>query len=433
MQMKIRSLLLASIAPLSTLLVVAIAAAAEPLPRAKPEAVGMSAARLARIDQKLKADIDNGRIPGAVVAIARNGKLVYLKAFGYQDKAAGVPMSTDTIFSIASMTKPMVAVGTMMLFEDGRMMIGDPVSKYLPELGKMPVAVARGNVAAGASIETVPAKRQMTIHDLLRHTSGLLYGGRGTTALHKLYPAGSVAAATGMTAAEFIDRIAALPLAYQPGTVWDYSLSMDVLGLVLEKASGAALGAYLKERIFTPLKMADTAFIVPPEKASRYARPLLVDPNSGAPQQMLDSTKPVRFECGGGCAVSTAGDYIRFAQMLLNGGTLEGVRILSPKTVEFMVADHLGPEIENNIVSTEPQRAGYGFGLGVAVRRQTGVASTIGSTGDYFWNGAFGTAFWVDPKEQLAVVMMLLAPGSLEIRQHYRQMLSSYVMQAIEK
>ena len=221
--------------------------------------------------------------------------------------------------------------------------------------------------------------------------------------------------------------------AYQPGAVWDYSLSMDVRGLVLEQASGATLGAYLNERVFAPLKMTDTGFILPPGKASRYARALPIDPNTGAPQLMLDSTKPVKFECGGGCAVSTAGDYVRFAQMLLNGGTLDGVRILSPKTVEFMVADHLGPEVENNIVSTEPQRGGYGFGLGVAVRRQTGVASTIGSTGDYFWNGAFGTAFWVDPKEQLAVVMMLLAPGSLETRQHYRQVLSSYVMQAIEK
>jgi len=393
----------------------------------------MSSARLARIDQKLKADVDGGRIPGAVVAIARNGKLVYFKAFGYQDMAAGLPMTTESIFNIASMTKPMVSVGTMMLFEDGRMMIGDPVSKYIPALGKMPVAIARGNVAAGAMMETVPAKRQMTIQDLMRHTSGLLYGGRGTTALHKLYPPSSGSSGTGMTGAEFIDKLAALPLAYQPGTVWDYSLSVDVLGLVLEKASGTTLGAYLQERIFAPLKMVDTGFIVPPEKASRYAQPLPIDPSSGAPQAMIDLTKPLKFECGGGCAVSTAGDYIRFAQMLLNGGTLDGARILSPKTVEFMVADHLGPEIENNITVTEAQRAGYGFGLGVAVRRQTGVASTIGSTGDYFWNGAYGTAFWVDPKEQLAVVMMMLAPGSLATRQHYRQVLSSYVIQAIER
>lgn len=409
------------------------AVAADPLPRAEPEAVSMLSARLARIDQKLKADVDSGRIPGAVVAIARNGKLVYFKAFGYQDKAAGLPMTTDSIFSLGSMTKPMVSVGTMILFEDGRIMVGDPVSKYLPALGKMPVAAARGNVAAGAAMETVPAKRQMTIQDLMRHTSGLLYGGRGTTALHKLYPASSVATVNEMTGPELIDKLAALPLAYQPGAVWDYSLATDVLGLVVEKASGATLGGYLRERLFAPLNMTDTSFLVPPDKVSRYARPLPNDPISGMPQRMLDSTKPVKFDCGGTCAVSTAGDYIRFAQMLLNGGTLDGVRILGPKTVAFMVSDHLGPEVENNVANAEPHRAGYGFGLGVAVRRQTGVATTIGSTGDYFWNSAFGTSFWVDPKEQLAVVFMMLAPGSLEIRQHYRQVLSSYVIQAIEK
>lgn len=419
----------------AALLAVALPAlAADPLPRAEPESVSMSSTRLARIDQTLKSDIDSGRIPGVVVAVARNGKLVYFKAFGYQDKAAGVPMTTDSIFSIASMTKPLAAVATMALFEDGRLMIGDPVSKYLPALGNMRVALARGDVAAGSTIETVPAKRQMTIQDLMRHTSGLLYGGRGTTVLHKMYPAGSVPAALEMTGDEFIKRISALPLAYQPGTVWDYSLSMDVLGLVVEKASGATLGEYLRERVFAPLKMSDSGFLVPPSKVSRYARSLPIDPDSGKPQPLyLDSTQPTKFECAGGCAVSTAGDYVRFAQMLLNGGTLDGVRILGPRTVGFMVADHLGPEIENNIASVEPQRAGYGFGLGFAVRRQLGGASTIGSPGDYFWNGASGTTFWVDPKEQLVVVFMMLAPGSLPTRQHYRQLLSSYVMQAIER
>jgi CubicO group peptidase (beta-lactamase class C family) len=411
-----------------------IASPSDPLPRADPETVGMSSARLQRIDDRFKADVENGRIPGAVVAIARQGKLVYFKPFGYRDKAGGSPMTTDAILSIASMTKPFVSVGTMMLFEDGRLTLGDPVAKYIPQLGKMTVATARGNVAPGTQLETVAQQRPMTVQDLLRHTSGLLYGGRGTTPLHKQYPTSSTAVGLGMTQTEFIDKLATLPLAYQPGTVWDYSLATDVLGVVVENIAGEPLGRMLSSRLFVPLKMTDTGFLVPPEKASRYARPLPLNPITGSPQPMpLDATKPTKFECGGACGVSTAGDYLRFAQMLLNEGTLDGVRVLAPRTVQYMVIDHLGAEIENNVQSVEPQRAGYGFGLGFAVRRESGVASTVGSPGDYFWNGVFGTAFWVDPKAQLVAVLMMQAPGSLEIRQQYRQLLSAFVYQAIER
>jgi CubicO group peptidase (beta-lactamase class C family) len=237
-----------------------------------------------------------------------------------------------------------------------------------------------------------------------------------------------------MTQAEFIDKLAALPLAHQPGTVWDYSLATDVLGIVVENVAGASLGSMLSSNLFVPLGMPDTGFIVPPEKASRYAKPLPLNPITGSPQPMpMEATKPTKFECGGGCGVSTAGDYLRFGQMLLNEGSLDGVRILGPRTVQYMTTDHLGAEIENNVHSIEPQRAGYGFGLGFAVRRQPGVASTVGSAGDYFWNGAFGTAFWVDPKEQLVVVLMMQAPGSLEIRQQSRLLLSAFVYQAIER
>jgi len=408
--------------------------ASDPLPRADPESVGMSSARLQRIDDRLKADVETGLIPGAVVAIARRGKLVYFKPFGYRDKAAGSPMTSDAIFSIASMTKPLVSVGTMMLFEEGTLALGDPVAKHIPQLGKMPVAKARGNVAVGAQLETVAQQRPMTVQDLLRHTSGLLYGGRGSTSLHKLYPASSTAVGLGMTQAEFIDKLAALPLAYQPGTVWDYSLATDVLGIVVENVAGASLGSMLRSKLFVPLGMPDTGFVVPQEKASRYAKPLPLNPITGSPQSMpMDATKPTKFECGGACGVSTAGDYLRFGQMLLNEGSLDGVRILGSRTVRYMTTDHLGGEIENNVQSIEPQRAGYGFGLGFAVRNQPGVAATVGSAGDYFWNGAFGTAFWVDPEEQLVVVLMMQAPGSLEIRQQYRLLLNAFVYQAIEQ
>jgi CubicO group peptidase (beta-lactamase class C family) len=192
------------------------------------------------------------------------------------------------------------------------------------------------------------------------------------------------------------------------------------------------IGATLSQQITELVREGETGFLVPPEKAERYARALPLDPISGTPQSMLDSTKTLEFECGGACAVSTARDYVRFAQMLLNGGILDGSRVLGRKTVEFMTADHLGPEIENNIASIEPHRAGYGFGLGVAVRRQAGMASTIGSSGDYFWNGAFGTSFWVDPKEELVAVVMMHAPGNPEVRQDVRQAVSSFVLQAIE-
>ena len=425
--MHVRAWIVASIALAVTFPVLA----ADPLPRAKPEAVGMSSARLARIGQVLRADIDKGRIPGAVVAIARKGKLVYFEAFGHLDKEAGTRMTTDAIFSIASMTKPIVGVGALMLYEDGALLINDPVSRYLPQIGKMPVAVMRQDSAGQTVVETVPVTRPMLIHDLMRHTSGLIYGGRGTTAVHKMYPASSGTSGTTMTGAEFLDRLGAIPLMYQPGTTWEYGLSIDVLGLVVERVSGQSLGRYLRERLFTPLGMTDTGFIVPADKLKRYAKALPNDPETGKPQTVLDSTRPLKFECGGGCAVSTAADYIRFAQMLQNRGSLGKVRILAPRTVEYMTADHMGPEIQNNVARTASTLEGFGFGLTVAVRRQTGIAGIMGAPGDFTWGGAYGTNFWVDPKDELAVVFMAHAPG--EIRTHYRQLISAFVLQSFNK
>src|SRR5262252_9018235 len=226
--------------------------AEDPLPRAKPEDVGLSSERLARIDSVLKADIDAGRIPGAVIAIARHGKLVKLDAYGFRDKEAKVAMTTDSIFNIASMTKPMTTVGALMLYEQGKLLIDDPLSKYFPKFASMRVAV-RDNGEPVA--ETAPANRQITMQDLMRHTSGLIYGGRGTTLVHKMYPAGSSDAANNYDGAAFLEKLSSLPLLYQPATVWDYGFGLDVLGLTIEKISGQSLGQYLQANLFAPLGM----------------------------------------------------------------------------------------------------------------------------------------------------------------------------------
>jgi CubicO group peptidase (beta-lactamase class C family) len=414
-----------SFAILSTALCVA-ASAADPLPRAKPESVGMSSVRLARIGEVLKADVDKGRLPGAVVAVARNGKLVYYEAIGWRDKEANAPMPKDAIFSIASMTKPMSSVALMQLFEEGKVLVSDPVGKHLPMLANMRVAPDHEKPG-----ETVPAVRQMTVQDILRHTSGLLYGGRGTSALHKMYPPSSGLSGTNMTSEEFLAKLGGVPLAYQPGTVWDYSLATDVVGLTVEAARGRKLGEVLGERIWKPLGMVDTSFTIPAEKHNRYARWFAIDPGTGKPDYVLNLTQPLKFECGGGCGASTAGDYVRFAQMLLDKGSLGGAHILSKKTVEYMTSDHIGPEVNNRITATVPYLNGYGFGLGFAVRRQDGMGGAVGSAGEFTWSGAYGTYFWVDPKEHLVVVVMSHAPASY--RSSLRPLVSALVYQAIDR
>ena len=399
----------------------------DPLPRAKPEEVGLSSERLARIAETLKADIAAGRTPGAVIAIARHGKLVALDAYGWRDKAANIPMTTDTIFNIASMTKPMTAVGGLMLYEQGKLLIDDPLSKYFPKFANMRVAV-RDNGEPTA--ETVPANRQITIQDLMRHTSGIIYGGRGNTVVHKMYPAGSGDASSNYDGAAFMDKLATLPLLYQPGTVWDYGFGLDVLGLTIEKISGQPLGQYLQANLFAPLGMTDTGFSISPEKAARYAKPLAADPDTGKPQaRSPELTQPLKFECGGGCAASTASDYLRFAMMLMNGGRSGEARLLGPRTVAYMLSDQLGPDIKNLVGNADPTRADYGFGLGLAVRTTPGVVRMMGSVGQFSWPGASGTDWWVDPKEELAVVYLSAAPGP--IRWHYRQKINALVYQAI--
>jgi CubicO group peptidase (beta-lactamase class C family) len=356
---------------------------ADQLPTATPESVGLSPARLDRIAQAIKADVGRNRTPGAVIAIARRGKLVYHEAFGYLDPAAGTPMPKDAIFVLASMTKPMAAVAALMLNEQGDLLLNDPIGNYLPALRDRRVAKTGGGTEA--------ARRQPTLQDMMRHTAGVTYGNQGTTELHKRYPNGGIA--DTMTGAEFLDALGALPLHYQPGTKWDYSFGLDVTGLAVEAVAKKSLGQFLQERLFAPLGMADTSFTVPAAKAGRIARPLASDPETGRPPTFREPTKPWKFESGGGCAQGTALDYMRFAMMLMNNGTWEGTRILSRKSVEFMTSDQLGAEVDVSRLHdfAVEHIAGFGFGLGVAVRRQTGVAGVPGTPGELQWSGAPGT------------------------------------------
>jgi CubicO group peptidase (beta-lactamase class C family) len=400
----------------------------DPLPRARPEDVGLSSERLAEIAKVINADVEKGRLPGAVIAIARKGKLVYFEALGFRDKTAGIAMTKDTIFNIASMTKPMVALAALQLYERGQLLIDDPLSKYFPKFAEREIAQLDpgGDVITGK----LAAKQPVTLRHLMMHTSGIIYGGRGNTAVHKLYPAGSGAAAETLTSTEFMEKLASLPLLHQPGSTWDYGFGLDVLGQVVEKVSGKPLGKYFEENIWKPLGMTDTAFFIPPEKAARYARTLPTDPETGKPQANSPNlTQPLKFECGGGCLSSTAADYLRFAQMLLNKGSFGESRILGRKTAEYMLTNQLGPDVKNLMVNADPTRADYGFGLGLSVRTEAGRGRVMGSVGDFSWPGASGTNWWADPKEELAVVFMAHSPGT--IRWHYRQLINAMVYQAL--
>lgn len=417
-----------SIAFILTLFAMVVPVLAEvPLPRAKPEEVGMSSERLALIGAVLKQDIADGRIPGAVIAVARRGKLVMFEAWGWRDKEAKLPMATDAIFNIASMTKPMTAAGLLLLYERGRVLMDDPLAQYFPGFADMRVAAR--DASGEPTSETVAAQRKITVQDLLRHTSGIVYGGRGSTLVHKLYPEGS-AAVSRMTGTEFVGKLSSLPLLHQPGTVWDYGFGIDLSGLIIEAVTKQSLGAYLGENLWQPLGMTDTQFFLPPEKASRYAKPLAADPVTGKPQALApDLTKPLGFECGGACASSTASDYLRFALMLMNGGRHEGKQILARKTVEYMLSNQIGPEVKNLIGNADPTRAGFGFGLGLAVQTTPGIVKLLGSPGMFTWPGASGTDWWADPKEELAVVYLSAAPGPL--RWVYRQKINALVYQAL--
>ena len=390
-----------------------------PLPRATPEDIGLSTAGLARLGRVLQGEVERGLLPGAVALIARRGRLAYLESFGRRDPASGAAMPKDSIFRIYSMTKPIVSAAAMMLWEEGRFLLNDPIAKFLPELGNVRVAVVEG-----ADIAQVNAERPITIQDLLRHTSGLTYEFRGSGPVHKMYTAARIYS-RDQTNADQVAALSKLPLLHQPGTKWEYSRSTDVVGRLVEVLSGISLGQFLQQRLFAPLGMPDTAFHVPEPLQARLAEAFAKDPETGSGVQLINVKSPPKFESGGGGLVSTAADYARFLQMLLNRGSLDGVRYLSRKTIELMTADHLGS------ITGAPDLLlpGYGFGLGVAVRLQPGIAHVPGSVGQYFWGGLAGTTFWVDPAEQLFAIMMIQAPGQ---RDYFRTLFRDLVYAAFD-
>lgn len=406
---------------------VATAASAETLPRVDPTKAGFSVERLERLSNAMQAEVDRGRIPGAVVMILRRGEVAYEATFGMRDKAAGVPMTDDSIFRIYSMTKPITSVAAMMLWEEGKFFLNDPASKFLPALKDMRVAAETTNPATGRPVmRTVSTNGPITIQDLLRHTSGLTYGVFGKSAVKSAYLEAGVNK-TDITMAEMTERLGKIPLVAEPGTFWEYSRSTDVLGHLVEVASGMTLAEFFEQRIFAPLGMADSGFSVPTEDHDRIAQ-VYNPPDAERKTTLLEVTQPPTLLAGGQGAVSTIEDYARFCQMLLNGGSLDGVRILSRKTVELMTANHLGPDVSRDGWLYLPG-PGYGFGLGFGVREAAGVSERPGSKGDYFWGGFAGTYFWIDPAEELIGIYMMQDPAN---RSYMRKLFRSLVYQAID-
>src|SRR5271165_4910962 len=389
---------------------VCAAAFAQSLPLAnRPESAGFSSKRLETVKAVLKGDVDAKRFPGAVLLIARNGRIVSFDAVGYQDRASETPMKKDSIFRVASMSKPITTVAAMILAEETKLDVGAPVSQYLPEFRDVKVGP-----------EGAAPKRPMTVQDLMRHTSGLTYGLFGNSPVDQMYRKAPIFNAPSLEA--MVKTIASMPLLHQPGEFWEYSVGVDVLGRVVEVASGKDLDAFVRERITGPLKMPDTGFWVKPESLSRLAK---ADGAQNAPFE--DATKKPNIFSGGGGMLSTAGDYARFSQMLLNGGELEGVRILSPKTIALMTSDQLDSKVERHtpvalaLTSFGPvPEMGTSFGLGFAVRVDPGRNPMPGSVGDYSWTGISGTLFWVDPQTKLVAVLLTQSP-QLSLNQIYRQ------------
>ena len=407
--------------------VAAVSRAAD-LPSAPPEDVGFSSDRLARIGPVIKGEIEKGQYPGAVMLVVRKGKVAYFESIGQLDPASGKPMTKDAIFRLYSMTKPYVSVAAMMLVEEGRLRLTDTVSKYLPELAKLEVSAPVTDPYTGAAkYVNVPVDREINIQDLLRHTSGIVYGQYTSHPKVKELYAKEGVDWKDVTPAEQIERLAKVPLAHQPGTTFEYSLSTDVLGRVIEVIIGMPLGRFLQERIFTPLAMTDSAFIVPQEKLDRLAQPFATDPATNTPIKLLDVTVPQKNDAGGAGSVGTAADYARFLQMMINGGQLDGVRLLSRTSVAYMTADHLGDAKFSGATTLPP---GTGFGLGFAVRRETGRFEVSGSAGEYYWAGAAGTGFYVDPKEDLVIVWMTQGQPGMA-RRYDRYLFKQMVYQAI--
>ena len=404
------------------------------LPWAKdPAALGFSAERLARITTTFQAEIDKGAIPGVVILIARAGKVVYYEALGFRDREAKAPMAADCVFRIASMTKPMVTAAAMMLAEEGKLQLGYPVSRYLPKLKDVRVGVERIGAGGKPMLSLEAVGREMTVQDLMRHTSGLTYGHFGDSLVHKAYR-GQNCMDFGQTNADLVAKLAQVPLRYQPGSTWEYSMSTDVLGAVVEAIAGQELDGIMAERILKPLGMADTGFFH--RDARRHAVPQVDSATGKRPAfGAADATKRPSWISGGGGMLSTAADYLRFAEMMRAGGVFAGRRLLSPASVALMSTDHLpahihyGSGTRTQFGALAPMRdLGYGFGLGFAVRTHQGRNPLPGSVGDYFWSGVTGTYFWIDPAEELVAIKMMQAPAD---RLHYRYLLRHAVYHAL--
>jgi CubicO group peptidase (beta-lactamase class C family) len=387
-------------------------------PESNPAELGFAVDRLDRVTQAFQGYVDSGQLPGAVVLVARKDKVAYLKAFGFRDREQKIPMTTDSIFRIASMTKPIVSVGAMILAEEGKLDIAAPVSNYLPEFKDLQVRAEQVDAATGKKeVVMQPQVRPMTVQDLLRHTAGLVYPpplGNGPIA--DAYRDANVLD-RNTTLAEMVTKISKIPLAHQPGEVWEYSAAVDVLGRVIEVVSGMDLDRFIEERVTRPLGMASTGFYVREADRDRLAQPQ-VDASTGKRPFMFDATQKPKLFSGGGGGVSTASDYLLFCQMLLNGGELEKTRLLSPSSIHLMTSNALKPGIEYAPAVTRvfndlgPSPAmGQGFGLGFAVRAEAGENSLPGSVGSFYWTGIYGTTFFVDPKQQLIIIMMIQAPA----------------------
>ena len=391
-----------------------------PLPQAKPESLGLSASRLQRMSDVFQREIDKGTMPGATVMVARGGQIGWFDALGKQDPAKQAAMTRETIFRIFSMTKPIVSVGVMMLLEEGQFLLDDAIAKFIPEFADQKVGVDNNG-----KLDLVPLQRAITIQDLLRHTSGITYEHTGNGLVQQLYQRSHVRSRK-IDNAEHAALVASLPLICQPGTEWNYSRSTDILGRIIEVVSGKSLGAFLDQRILAPLQMTETAFYTGAENAARLAEPFAADPWTGDKVQLFSMLEKPVMESGGGGLVSTTMDYARFCQMLLNGGELDGTRIIGRKTLEFMASDHLDPTVKIQGTLTQP---GHSFGLGFGVRTQGGIAPFSGSVGQFFWSGMGGTFFWIDPKEDLFVIFMSQAPGQ---RVYTRTLVRNLVYAAIE-
>ncbi|MEI7872142.1 MAG: serine hydrolase domain-containing protein [Alphaproteobacteria bacterium] len=386
---------------------------------ATPEEVGLSSAQLKKLEAVTKQHIDDGLVPGAVMLVARRGKVAWLSVQGKRDASAPDPMKADSIFRIYSMTKPIVSIALMQMVEEGKLQVSDPVAKYLPEIGKMKVGtevVVDGKPTLRLSDPT----RAMTVQDLLRHTAGLTYGSRGASLINASYADARIGDRSA-TNEEMVSRLSGLALKFNPGDRWEYSVAVDVQGRLIEVIDGKKLGEALQARVLQPLGMADSGFQVPADKLARAAQP-------GARPGGLPMTPRfavndgAKYESGGGGMTSTMADYLRFTSALANGGTLQGKRIIGKKTLEFMTADHT--------LNRPGRPLGLGFGLGFEVRTRTGDSALPGTVGEYGWAGNAGTLFWIDPKEQLIAIYMVQVsdPDRIALRNQFRTMVQAAII-----